>query len=99
MCIYCNLFLCQLRPNHVGHMRILEGSMLLRNQNKIYTCHNQHPTAFDFIRPNKELNPEAEIQSYEFEFRCVRTGGSRGEGRWMDPVVLHCHSATASSPI
>jgi hypothetical protein len=54
-------------------MWILEGLMLLRNQNKIYTCHSYSPTAFDFIRPNKELNPEADIQLYEFELPSVRT--------------------------
>jgi hypothetical protein len=71
-------------------MRILEGPTLPRNQNKIYPCHNHSPTAFDFFRPNKEFNPEADIQLYEFELRCVRTGGWRGEWRW---IVLHRHSA------
>jgi hypothetical protein len=45
---------------------------------------------------NKELNPEANISLYEFELRCVRTGGLRGQWRWMDPVEPHRHTLKPS---
>ena len=45
---------------------------------------------------NKELNLEANISLYEFELRCVRTGGLRGQWHWMDPVEPHRHTVKPS---